>query len=301
MSQPRLESKKPTTLRVGELSILVHRTVRVAEGRTPASLPPSRGTCEIYLVAGFDCPETWDENGVFVGLHPQEAIWLSFRNPHPLAILVGAGGVNALTGEPLGTALAPSNYMVAPPQPWLDGWKDAGSGNVFQFVAARFKDGKGLSVGEQLLGDGSKSGGIGIAVFESKEPLESKGTPLEVGGLEIYGELAAKGPPMSFGGMPRGGSLSGHEMGIGKGGTIKQRIYPDPHGIEVWKETPVATGAVYLVDAQAFHDITGEQLSPSPISSDEYDGSYFGLGDSALGDSPGSGKFVGLKSVFSDG
>ena len=82
-------------------------------------------------------------------------------------------------------------------------------------------------------------------------------------------------------------------------GAIKQRIYPDPHGIEAWKTSPSAAAAVYLVDAQAFHEITGEQLSPSPVASEEYSGQYFAAKDEDLGDVKGSAKFVGLKSVFS--
>ena len=39
------------------------------------------------------------------------------------------------------------------------------------------------------------------------------------------------------------------EMGLGKGGKIKQKIYENPHGLNIWKENPIKTVKVYLVNA----------------------------------------------------
>src|SRR5262245_32105863 len=166
---------------LGPLMVQAHRTVRVPEGRQPAALPPSLGTMEFHLVSEYRsaCPETWEDNAVFVVLHEIEALWLSFHpQQEPVAILCGAGGINALTGNPLALKLEEGSYMVAPPQPWLDGWKDT-DGTVYQFVATEYKRGEGLTVGEQLLGAESKSGGIGLAVFEpiDRTALQATKTP----------------------------------------------------------------------------------------------------------------------------
>src|SRR6185369_14990848 len=115
-------------MRIGSLEVTFHRTVRVADGRTPSNLPPSLGRMALHSVKKYrkNCPESWGDDAYFMALHDVEAMWMSFHTMGgtPLALLVGAGGINALDGEKLGTILAKDNYLVAPPQPWLDGWKD---------------------------------------------------------------------------------------------------------------------------------------------------------------------------------
>lgn len=286
-------------MRIGSVEVSLHRTVRIPDGRTPANLPPSLGRATLTRVAQYRaaCPETWDENGWFVPLHDREALWISFHADRPSAIIVGAGGVNAVTGLPLGTKLEPGNYLVAPPQPWIDGWKGT-DGSVYQFVATPYEKGAGLSVGEQILGEKSESGGIGIAVFDSKELIAPRPRPTEYyhGGLyggAMRGSGVMRGATLSA--SPSGQSFS--EMGIGRGGKISQKIYPDPHGLEVWKETPAGLLLVYLVNAKAYAEITGVSI-PAPAESSTYQGPYFGLGDEAAGDAAGSTAFDKLKSVF---
>lgn len=294
-------------MKIGKLDVQFHRTVRVAEGRSASNLPPSLGRATITAVKDFkdNCPETWDEDGYFVPLHDREALWLQFSGG-PVAVLVGAGGINALTGQKLGTNLEAGNYLVTPGQPWLDGWK-AEDGTVYQFVGTPYKAGDGLSVGEQILGAESKSGGIGIAVFEPKpdakmKPAHSFSEGLADGAYEApkwYGgggvkemSLSASAAPAS---LTRG--MRGAEMGVGKGGKITQKIYADPHGMEVWQETPSAAMAIYLVSAEDYKTITGIEI-PSPRSNEEYGGKWFGLDDEAAPDLPGTPTFAGLKSVF---
>ncbi len=285
-------------MQIGPLQVTFHRTVRVADGRTPANLPPSLGFAQVHRVADFraQCPDSWDPEGVFLGLHDTEALWISFSTPRPLAVLVGAGGINALTGEPLALTLAAGNYMVAPPQPWIDGWK-AEDGRVYQFVATPYLKGDGLSVAEQLIGAESKSGGIGIAVFESTAPLAPKAAPITSQSASAYGDTT-KGLVMRGGGGAHGMSLS--EMGVGKGGQIKQKIYPDPYGLEAWKTEPAAAMAVYLVDAKALAELTGKAI-PAPVTQEEHLGPWYDVADEAAGDLPGSAKFTGLNTVFAAG
>jgi len=85
-------------------------------------------------------------------------------------------------------------------------------------------------------------------------------------------------------------------MGVGKGGKIIQKIYPDPHGLEVWNEKPFGTLAVYLVNAHVFEEITGTKV-PAPTDSTDYVGPWFGLQDEEEADVEGTTKFTGLKSA----
>lgn len=309
-------------MRLGKsLVVTFHRTVRVPDGRQPANLPPSLGHVELYHVSDYDkrCPENWERDGYFMALHDTEAMWMSFSaGQFPVALLVGAGGVNALTGEKLGTTLAKDNYLVAPPQPWLDGWKNT-DGTVYQFVATPYKKGKGISVAEQLIKEESKTGALGIALFTAKDPskLKSKLAPKEgwSGGMLDDDFHWTKGAgSKSYVSASAGSTVMGMsvnkladenvtrsrmpmpEMGLGKGGKIIQKIYADPHGLEVWNEKPEATMAFYLVNAEAFVEITGKTIA-KPVTSETYGGPWFGMNDQDEADVSGSNKFVGLESA----
>jgi len=311
-------------MRIGKLEVVFHRTVRVADGRVPSNLPPSLGTMKLYKVADYKdrCPKEWDEGAFFVALHDTEALWISFRHIGiPVAVLVGAGGINALTGEKLGTKLEKDNYLVTPPQPWLDGWK-SDDGCVYQFVATPYKKGEGVTVAEQLIGAESKTGAIGLAIFEPEDirKLKPVSKPIEGFGdsptdndffwettdllksADGIGTIVSEGSSMlsdidtaqkrSFVACVRD-----VEMGIGRGGRIHQKIYPDPYGIEVWQDAPVAAVAVYVVNAQSFEEITGEKI-PVPVGHETYEGLWYGLKDQQEADVAGTSKFTGLKSAF---
>jgi hypothetical protein len=308
-------------MRIGNIEVIFHRTVRVPDGRQTSNLPPSLGRMNLYPVAkcAKRCPQNWEKEAYFLALHESEAMWMSFRPfAHPVAMLVGAGGINALTGEKLGITLEKDNYLVAPPQPWLDGWKDK-DGTVYQFVATAYKKGAGITVAEQLMGGESKTGAIGIAFFNPKEgsKLTPKGKPFEGHTDSIAGDdfkwqseitgtfslnhlieckaIAPKAAASANGILSRARTLF-EEMGIGRGGKIIQKIYPDPHGLDVWEQEPSATLACYLVNAEVFEEISGEKI-PKPVSSESYSGHWFGLKDKHEGDVAGTEKFTGLKSA----
>jgi len=314
-------------MRLGALEIVFHRTVRVPDARQPSNLPPSLGRIELYPVSKYAkrCPKNWDPEGYIMALHDTEAMWMSFTPRRPVALLVGAGGINALNGEKLGTTLAKDNYLVAPPQPWLDGWKDV-DGTVYQFVATPYHQGKGLSVAEQLMGPESKTGAIGIALFDPKDgqalnpvPAPTEGHSGSIAGNEFEWTQAAGSslheddyfagiqcsrvtPSPAERAVDRTNApglkaaLKFSEMGIGRGGKIVQKIYPDPHGLDVWQTEPSATLATYLVNARVFEEITGQKV-PEPVGHASYQGHWFGMKDSEEGDVAGTAKFSGLKSA----
>lgn len=84
------------------------------------------------------------------------------------------------------------------------------------------------------------------------------------------------------------------ELGVGRGGKIVQKIYPDPHGIAVWCPVPTALASVYLVSAADFTRITGQVL-PLPR---HYYGSLtaaFQVTDGTHADTAGSTVFEHLQ------
>ena len=133
---------------IGSLALTFHRTCRVPRAQGLVNdLPAGMGNFPVFRVADYTgkAPGHWKYGGHFFPMYPQEAMWVGFNRPQsPVALLVGAGMVNAVTGkklEPKLIAGKEQNYLVVPPQPWLDGFKRSEGESVFQFVAAEL--GKG--------------------------------------------------------------------------------------------------------------------------------------------------------------
>ena len=126
-----------------------------------------------------------------------------------------------------------------PYQPWIDGFK-VGAARVRQFVAVALQ--AGLTVEYQLTG--RDSGAIGIASYAPRADVR-----------------VPPAPP-----RPR----RQRELGLGAGGMITQRLYPDPYGLEIWQPSPAAIARVHLLETTDFLRLTGEEAPPSPIDSDTY-------------------------------
>ncbi len=296
------------------LRIGFQRTCRVPSGKMN-SLPAGLGAFPIYRVSEFarTVPSEWQKDGFFIPMYRQEALWISFPQRHnfssPQALMVAAGNINAITGDQIKHRNGSldmrlqdeQNYLVIPPQPWLDGWK-AEDGKVYQFVAAEL--GSGETVEGQLTGK-ETVGGIQLAVFMPKAgknlTIESRPNEyISAGGWEGGNSF------VFYDGMPKGMRRVGLEsmaltsMGLGKGGEISQKIYPDPYGLEVWNSTAASLGNVHIISSEDFRQITGRNAPPTPITYEMYQKlgyPWFDLYDSKLQDTESSGKFDHLKEV----
>ncbi len=164
----------------GALTVHLQRTLRIPDDGKNYPLPPSLGNFPMRSVMDYAnrVPESWLETrGVFVPMYQREALWIQFRarSWRPNAVKVAAGRVNAVTGKPLTKALkeGEQDYMVCPPQPWLDGF-NTGDGTIRQFVAAPL--GLGLTVEGQVSGR-EEHGGLQLVVFEPKRGRFPKANP----------------------------------------------------------------------------------------------------------------------------
>lgn len=283
------------TLSVGPLTVIFHRTVRVAEDKL-SNLPPSLGNLPIYL-NDFQSKYALKEDVLcFLALHDKEAMWIDFRTGLPVAVMVGAGGINALNGKPMTDELEEGNYLVTPPQPWLDGWKGE-DGAIYQFVATPYKKGTGLTVGEQMLG-GKASSELEIVVFESKDPnLIMTAKPQELFGTSPSEpcDFPTDDQNTLLQSSTGGFNYKTADMGIGKGGKISQKIYPDHYGIEAWKPMYASKIKVAIVNAVQYAEITNSELPPLPKSVEEYIGLWFDVKDKDMGDVEGTDSFDKLK------
>jgi hypothetical protein len=254
-------------------SFLVHfeRTLRIPDDGKQYPLPPSLGRFPIKQVKDYAdrVPETWaGHGGVFIPMYQREALWLRFVNMRrwqPKALKVAVGKINAVSGKPWHQELRDTekDYMVVPPQPWLDGI-NAGDGMIRQFVAMPL--GMGYTVEGQVTGE-ERFGGIQIVVYEAKPGKFPEEPPRDEHffrrGLACC--MAAPAPQRVMA-RARGGA----EMGLGAGGKMKQKIYEDEHGIDTWDAGNLGRVYVHIVNSMMYREITGEEAPPTPVTAKTY-------------------------------
>lgn len=243
-----------------DFSLNFQRTLRIPDDGKVYPLPPGLGQFPILRVVDYadKVPSAWSERegSVFIPLYQREALWVSFQSAMPHAIKIGVGRINAVNGKKWQDDLVRDDYMVAPPQPWLDGI-NVGKGLIRQFVAMPL--GMGYTVEAQVTGE-EVFGGVQIVVYAPK-PGRFERQQMQLDMLPF----APMQAPQSAG-VKRGGIA----MGLGAGGRMKQKVYPDPHGLEAWDTENFGRVDVYLVNSTAYSEITGNEPPPSPISAQTY-------------------------------
>jgi hypothetical protein len=250
-----------------DFAVSFQRTLRVPDDGRQYPLPPGLGALPIFPVADYAerLPQAWRaQGGVFLPLYQREALWLGFRSTRaePRAVKVAVGGFNVLSGARETGTLAggPQDYMVCPPQVWLDGVRTE-RGSVRQFVAVPL--GKGQSL-EAALSGAELRGGIQLTVFRPRA-----GTIPDV--------------PASRSPSPARSAA----LGFGLGGAIQQKVYPDPYGLDVWDADSAASLDVHALSSLEFRLATGSEPPPTPIDAKAYADlglPWFALYDEALGD-----------------
>ncbi|MGI8595475.1 MAG: hypothetical protein ACR2ML_14130 [Solirubrobacteraceae bacterium] len=236
-------------------SVTFQRTLRVPADGSTYPLPPGLGSLPVLPVdaLGDRAPAFMRERGgFFVPLYQSEALWLAFGGAwwKPNAVQVGVGGVNAISAEPWEAPLEadPQNYVVCPEQMWLDGI-NAGDGFVRQFVAVAL--GSGATVEGQLTG-AEEVGGLQLRVYEP--------------GPSRFPERAPERKETRFTGRPQ----ASPQLGVGAGGRLRQKIYPDPYGVATWEPASAVALFVHLVNSEQYQALTGREAPPSPVSAALY-------------------------------
>ena len=280
---------------IGErFAISFQRTLRIPDDGKAYPLPPSLGKFPVQRVEDYQghLPASWvQEGGVFIPMYQREALWLAFEAASwkPNAVKIGIGRVNALTGGEWSEGLRddPQDYLVCPEQPWLDGI-NSGDGAIRQFVAMPL--GQGYTVEAQITGR-EQFGGLQVLVYDPKPgrfPDQPPPAPESPFGPVRMMNYAMAGPPPSL------------EMGVGAGGQIVQKVYPDPYGLETWDQTHCGNLFVHIVNSLQYEQITGCPLPPSPVNAKtytEYGFPWFELYDEAKDQLTAGEKLKEVKSV----
>ena len=279
---------------IGKLSITFHRTLRIPDDGSNYPLPPSLGHFPMHRVEDYAerVPESWRAHGgVFIPMYQREAAWLSFSAPdwRPQALKVAVGMVNAVSGDPWRETIVlgeKQDYLVCPPQPWLDGI-NVGDGTVRQFVAMPLV--MGYTVEGQITGD-ERFGGIQLVAFAPKPGRFVEPPP--AARRRVFHDLDFGAAPMA--------APAAAEMGIAAGGRMEQSIYPDPHGPDTWDNTKTGRVYVHIVNSMLYEQITGRKAPDTPVTARmyaEHGYPWFDLYDEHLGDVDASGTLAGVKSV----
>ena len=270
-------------------AVTFQRTLRIPDDGRAYPLPPGLGRFPVLKVEDYleHVPSLWRERGgAFIPMYQREALWLGFHAAYwkPNAVKIAIGRVNAISGEPDDEPLHTDHqdYVVCPEQPWLDGLH-TGQGLVRQFVAMPL--GLGYTVEASMTGAES-FGGIQITVYEPKPgrfPDEPPSKP-------------DTGPVRAA--VPKPGGIT--SMGLGAGGEMKQKIYPDPYGIEVWDQNNYGKIFIHVINSLQFIEITGIDPPPTPIDGKcytQYGLPWFDLYDETKGDVPPSERLATVKPI----
>ena len=228
-------------------SLSFQRTLRIPDNDREYCLPPGLGAFPLHHVDDYveGAPRRWlDHGGVFMPMYQAEALWIDIDgglHGYPMAVSVTAGKVDALTGEPFSNALTarPQNYLVAPDQPWLDGFCVA-KGLVRQFVAMPL--GKGYTAEEQLTG-AADHGGVQIVAYPMKAARYEQ---MRAGRRLRYSDaVMCSAPPAE------------QEMGLAPGGQMRQEVYEDPYGFDAWERDARSRCFVHLLNSAQYCAVTG--------------------------------------------
>jgi hypothetical protein len=70
--------------------------------------------------------------------------------------------------------------------------------------------------------------------------------------------------------MPAMGKPTEMGMGLGAGGAMKQKIYPDAYGFDVWTQDNSGNATVYILNSAQYRRVTGAEPPPTPIEAATY-------------------------------
>jgi hypothetical protein len=304
-----------------KITIEFQRTLRIPDDGRDYPLPPGIGRFPMEHLDDHTArvPDTWlSRGGVMLPMYQAEAMWLNF-NPHqaqgrasayPFAIKVAAGKINAASGEPWTDELTekkkkgekwfersektPSDYLVAPKQPWLDGYSVA-TGKIRQFVAMPL--GSGYSAEEQITGQ-AEFGGVQLIVYPMRGEIYEKKFPKNPLPPPPARARCASAPVA--GDLTLGANTFGITMGLGAGGSMKQEIYDDPFDFEDWDHSTSSRSFVHLTNSMMWRALTGKEAPHIAPTATEYENAglpWFDYYDESGAVSQGSGILNKLKSI----
>ena len=239
-------------------TIEFQRTLRIPDDGSDYPLPPGLGRFPLRHLDDYAerLPEAWQRRGgVVAPMHQAEAMWISFGgSDYPFAVKIATGKICALTGDRWVNHLNgdPQDYLVLPEQPWLDGYC-VEKGFIRQFVAMPLSE--GYTAEEQLTRE-ARHGGLQIVAYPMKR--------------ERYERLVARAVMKFSAPEPDVCSAPLEEMGLAPGGRMRQEVYEDPFGLDVWDQRQASRCFVSIANSTQWMAVTGERPPTLPPSAKDY-------------------------------
>lgn len=277
LTSDQLKFSFPNVHPQAKLTIEFQRTLRIPDDDKTYPLPPGLGAFPLKHVDDFanSVSPTWlQRGGVMLPMYQSEAMWLRFDSEmitdryasYPFAIKVATGKQCAVSGESWSEGISrdPQNYMVAPTQPWLDGYA-VEKGLIRQFVAMPL--GAGYSAEEQLTGK-AEHGGLQLAVYPMKRDVFERRFPKverKKFRARAIGELSSLA-------MCAGEDfVEAHDdMSLAPGGRMHQEIYDDPFELGDWQMDATSRCFVHLCNSLVWQSVTGSHPPYPPPTSKQY-------------------------------
>jgi hypothetical protein len=241
------------------LRVAFQRTLRIPDDGKTYFLPPGLGQFPLLHVDDYAAsvsPDWIEHGGVMLPMYQAEAMWIYFgRNlyggGYPFAVKIATGKVNAVSGEAYKEGLhrRPQDYVVAPDQPWIDGYC-VKKGVIRQFVAMPL--GAGYTAEEQATGK-AEVGGIQIIAYPVKP--------------EVYERLRSGERLFDSKNLS---CLASRDMGFAPGGLMKQDIYEDPHSPLDWDLAHSSRCFIHIANSLVWRSITGQNPPTVPFTAAEY-------------------------------
>lgn len=291
LKHDRLKFSFPEVHEDAVMSLNFQRTLRIPDDGEVHYLPPGLGNFPMRHVDDFAdrVPADWRQHGgVMLPMYQSEAMWICFDSEcgYPFLVKIATGKVNAVTGNQWQDrpVADPQDYVVVPEQPWLDGYC-VEKGEIRQFVAMPL--GEGYTAEEQITGEATH-GGLQVIVFPMKASAWKK-------------IRRSRRDFVAMDGVSCCIKECGTSMGLAPGGRMKQEIYDDPHGFEVWDLEHASRCFVHIANSISWRAITGQAPPTMPPTARDYTSAglkwfdYYAPENEAM---PGSKILKGIKSVL---
>lgn len=302
----KLEIAFPEVHNQAHLTIDFQRTLRLPDDSKTYPLPPGFGSFPLVHVDDYadNIPESWlDRGGLIMPMYQAEALWLHFFSEYifergtfyPFAIKVYTGKINAVTGNTYAHGLNrnPQDYLVAPDQPWIDGYCVA-KGLIKQFVATALGD--GYTAEEQLTGQ-ADIGGLQLVVYPMKAGVFERQFPRRP---ELEGSYRSR-DGSSWGAASGSGRIKHMSMGLAPGGLMKQTINKDRFDLNDWDLSAQSRCFIHIANSKDWLEITGQHPPMRPPTAADYTTAglpWFDYYDADAKALKGSKTLNKLKSVF---
>jgi hypothetical protein len=259
----------PQVHRDAILRVSFHRTLRIPDDGRVYGLPPSLGTFPLKSVDDLRkdrIPAHWSRRGgVVLPMWQSEAMWLSFEVPrgYPFAVMIAAGKINAVDGNAWSETLVfgrEQNFVEAPRQPWLDGFRAAEKGTIRQFVAMPL--GAGYTVEEQITGK-AEHGGVQILVRPIKAEIWKRR-------MEEFARRPARCSSSNRVSDLFLCETLACDMGLGQGGSMRQEIYESDEKPQDWDQTVSSKCFVAIANSLMWQALAGEAPPTLPPTAADY-------------------------------